>query len=100
MGIQLSGQVPAEEYNGLEALHDTLMADVVDDVVAVVVFRRAKRVLPDDKDAYPILRIARVEAIQGAGVGTARELLESAYKARTGNEALDLSSLDDEDVES
>lgn len=99
MGIQLSGQVPAEEYNGLEALHDALMADVVDDVVAVVVFRRAKRVLPDDKDAYPILRIARVEAIQGAGEDAARALLDEAYKARTGNEALDMSALDDEDGE-
>lgn len=99
MGIQLSGQVPAEEYNGLESLHDELMADVADDVVAVVVFRRAKRVLPDDKDAYPILRIARVEAIQGAGEDTARQLLDEAYKARTGNEALDMSGLDDEDGE-
>jgi hypothetical protein len=89
MGIQLSGQVPAEEYNGLEAMHDVLMEDVVDDVVAVVVFRRAKRVLPDDKDAYPILRIARVEVVSGAGEDTARELLDSAYKVRTGNEALD-----------
>lgn len=97
MGVQLSGQVPGEEYNGLEALHDELMADVVDDVVAVVVFRRAKRVLPDDKDAYPILRIARVEAIKGAGEDAARELLDDAYKTRTGNEALDLSALDDED---
>lgn len=97
MGIQLSGQVPAEEYNGLEALHDELMADVVDDVVAVVVFRRAKRVLPDDKEPYPILRIARVEAIQGSSEDTARALLDDAYKARTGNEALDMSALDDED---
>lgn len=97
MGIQLSGQVPAEEYNGLEALHDELMADVVEDVVAVVIFRRAKRVLPDDKDAYPILRIARVEAIRGAEEDAARELLDDAYKARTGNEALDLSGLDDEE---
>lgn len=97
MGIQLSGQVPAEEYNGLEALHDELMADVVDDVVAVVVFRRAKRVLPDDKDAYPILRIARVEVVPKDDEESARELMNDAYKARTGNAALDMSALDDED---
>lgn len=89
MGIQLSGQVPAEEYNGLEALHDDLMADVVEDVVAVVVFRRAKRVLPDDKEPYPILRIARVEAVTGEHAEAARFLLEGAYKLRTGNERLD-----------
>lgn len=98
MGVQLSGQVPAEEYNGLESLHDELMADVVEDIVAVVVFRRAKRVLPDEKDPYPILRIARVEPVSGDGTDAARDLMDAAYKARTGNEALDMSALDDEEA--
>lgn len=95
MGIQLSGQVPAEDYNGLESLHDALMEDVVEDVVAVVIFRRAKRVLPDDKDPYPIIRIARVEPVNGDGVATARGLMDAAYKARTGNEQLDMPEVED-----
>ncbi len=90
MAVTISGQRPGEELNGLEELHDKLMEADADDVVAVVVIRRVKRVLPDDKDSYPVVRLARIEPVAVDDVPEATAMLERAYAARTGNEALDL----------
>lgn len=90
MAVTFSGQRPGEELNGLEELHDKFMQPDVEDVIAVVVVRRAKRVLPDDKDGYPVVRFARIEPVAVDDVDEAKAMLERAYAARGGNEALDL----------
>ncbi|MGX5770794.1 hypothetical protein ACWKWN_08590 [Microbacterium trichothecenolyticum] len=94
MAVTFSGQRPSEELNGLEDLHDAFMKADADDVIAVVVVRRAKRVLPDDKDGYPVVRFARIEPVAAEDVEAAQAILERAYSARTGAETLDLGDAD------
>ncbi|GAA4762312.1 hypothetical protein [Microbacterium gilvum] len=98
MTVQFSGQRPGAELNGLEDLHDDLMKADAEDVLVVGIVRRAKRVLNDEKDEqYPVVRFARVEPVlDDAGRKTVQQLLDQAYRARTGNEALDLPEVEGE----
>lgn len=97
MSVMFSGQRPGEELNGLEALHDELMEPHVEDVLVVGIVRRSKLVLNDEKDEqYPVVRFARVEPVLNEKDDkTVRGVLDRAYKARTGREALDLPEIDD-----
>ncbi|MDF2554171.1 MAG: hypothetical protein K0R60_66 [Microbacterium sp.] len=95
MSVMFSGQRPGEELNGLERLHDHFMEPGADDVVVVALVRQSKRTLNDEKgEQYPTIRFARVEPVTENDVTAARAMLDRAYKARTGNEALDLPELD------
>jgi hypothetical protein len=95
MTVQLSGQRPAEEHNGLERHHDALMKAHPADLIVVAVVRRAKRVLNDvTEEQYPVVRFARIEVVGEADEEAATAMLERAWKARTNNEALDLPEQD------
>ncbi|MFD4957110.1 hypothetical protein [Microbacterium sp. NPDC058389] len=100
MAVMFSGQRPGEELNGLERLHDAFMEADADDVVVVALVRRSKRTINDEKgEAYPTVRFARVEPVTDNDHAAALAMLDRAYKARTGNEALELPGFDDEQVD-
>ena len=97
MSVMFSGQRPGEELNGLEPLHDYFMAPEADDVVVVAIVRKSKRTMNDEKgEAYPTVRFARVEPVGDDDKLAALSMLDRAYRARSGNEALDLPDVDDE----
>lgn len=94
MSVNLSPARPAEENNGLEALHDLLMKPTADPIVAVVVITRTKRVFGDaeseDSD-YPVVRFSSIEPILEESVREqAVALLEAARSRRSGKQTLDL----------
>jgi hypothetical protein len=92
----ISGQRPGDEQNGLDEIADELLAPNSEDVVVVAVMRVTKIVDAVEKgDRYPVVRIARIEPLEGEAVDVAQKLLQEAYAQRTGNEALDLGDLDD-----
>ena len=88
----ISGQRPGEEQNGLNELSDELMEANAEDVVVVAVMRVTKIVDNVEKgERHPVVRIARVEPLRDQpSIDAAQKLLQGAYAARTGNEALDL----------
>lgn len=103
MSVNLSPARPAEDNNGLEALHDLLMKPDADPIVAVVVMTRTKRVFGDsDGEAsdYPVMRFSAIEPILDADAKkTVVELLEQTRTERTGKQALDLGALESDDAE-
>lgn len=100
MTVMLSGQRPGDELNGLNDLQDDLLAPDAGDVVVVAVMRVTKIVDNVEKgERYPVVRLARVEPLlDESAKDTATDLLQGAYEARTGNEALDLSDVEDGDA--
>ena len=97
MSVMFSGQRPGEELNGLERLHDQFMEAGAEDVVVVAIVRQSKRTMNDEKgEEYPTVRFARVEPVLAGDKLDALQMLDRAYKERTGNEALDI--FDDESV--
>lgn len=95
MAIKWSSKKPAEDLNGLEALHDEFMQPEPEDVVVIAIARRAGRHLPDGDEPYPEVRFARIEPVLGADDKLAAlAMVERAYQARTHNEALDMPEVD------
>lgn len=96
MTVMISGQRPGEELNGLNDLDEHLMGADAEDVVVVAVMRVTKIVDNVEKgERHPVVRIARVEPLlEGSAKDTAALLMQGAYEARTGNEALDLSDVE------
>jgi hypothetical protein len=93
-----SGQRPGEELNGLERLHDVFMKPGAEDVVVVAIVRQSKRTMNDEKgEEYPTVRFARVEPVLEGDKLDALQILERAYKQRTGNEALDIADAEGDD---
>jgi hypothetical protein len=92
--VQISQGQPAEDVNGLGALHDDLMKPEAESVVAVVVFERTKRVFGDSdaEDAdYPVVRMTAIEPLTDETARTdAVAAMESARVARTGQQTLDI----------
>lgn len=100
MGVTLSGAMPAEEVNGLEAIEDGLLEDPTGERIAIVRFSVSKIVNNLDKgDTYPVVRLAQIEPVSGEQGDAARELLKAAYFARTGATTLDFDGLDDEELD-
>lgn len=95
MSVMFSGQRPGEELNGLERLYDDFMKADSEDVVVVAIVRRASRKFDDEKgEAHPTVRFARVEPVLDGDKLETLQILDRAYKARTGNEALDIADAD------
>lgn len=91
MGVQVQPAKPKDQLNGLEALESELLGDHEQTVVAVVTYRVAKIVDDLKKDEqYPVLYIASIEPVRGELEEQALSLREQAYKARTGEDQLDL----------
>jgi hypothetical protein len=102
MTINISGQVPAEQSNGLVDLEKDFLHELAPDpLMAVVIVERASLKFNDVKQEWSAtVRFKHIEPLQGEASDEARKLLQDAYSLRTGEAALDLSSLtlaDDED---
>ena len=82
--------------NGLNDLQEQLVKPDAEDVIVVAVVRATKIVDNLEKgERYPVVKLARVEPLlDGSAKETATNLLQGAYEARTGNEALDLSDVE------
>lgn len=98
MSVMISGQRPGEELNGLNELQEPLLEADAEDVVVVATMRVTKIVDNVEKgERYPVVRLARVEPLLDESAReTAAQLMQGAYEARTGNEALDLPEDGDE----
>lgn len=98
MGISISGQVPGESVNAMAALDEEWQKDVTPEPVYAVVKIERHGFKHDDakQERRPVMKISHIEI---ADQDTLRSLLSEAYTARTGENALDLSGLDDEDGE-
>lgn len=98
MSVMISGQRPGEELNGLNDLGEHLMEADAEDVVVIAVMRVTKIVDNVEKgERHPVVRLARVEPVlEESAKGTAAQLMQGAYEARTGNEALDLADIEGE----
>lgn len=91
MTVQVQPARPKEQLDGLNGLESELLADHEQVVVAVVTYKVAKIVDDLKKDEqYPVLYAQSIEPIRGDLVVEAIALRERAYKARTGEDQLDL----------
>lgn len=94
--------VPAEQANGLYGVEEQLIGmPVGGQIVAVVTFAvdevMEKRHAGEE---WPVVEIKHIEPLwKDADITVALKLRDAAYKLRTGENALDLSGLDDEDDE-
>jgi hypothetical protein len=90
MTVNISGQVPGEQLNGLIDRQDVLLAErTPDSFLAVVVIERAKRNYDDVKQVTSaVIRFRHIEPVFDEDADEARALLERTYARRTGNESL------------
>jgi hypothetical protein len=100
MGINLSGQVPGEQLNGLLDMEDELLHErTPDPFIAVVVLERASRKYDDVKQVTSaVVRFKHIEPLQGEAAAAARKLLHESYADRTGEATLPI-ELEDEPKE-
>jgi hypothetical protein len=90
MTVQVQPARPKEQFDGLQALEASLLSDHTQTVTAVITYEVAKIVDDLKKDEqYPVLYIKSIEPLLGDHAVMGRELLEKAYKARTGEDQLD-----------
>lgn len=90
-GINLSGQVPGEQLNGLLDMEEDLLHErTPDSFLAVVVVERASRKYDDVKQqTSAVVRFKHIEPIHdGKDADLVRGHLEKAYATRTGEAAL------------
>lgn len=91
MTVQIQPARPKDQHNGLEALEDDLLDDQQQTVTAIVTYAVAKIVDDLKKDErYPVVYVKHIEPIVGADREAAEALQQAAYKARTGEDQLDL----------
>lgn len=92
MSVNLSGQMPGEQLNGLLDMQDVLLdLRTPEAFLAVVVVERAKRNYDDQKQAASaVVRLRHIEPVEAdtEDAALARQLLERQYARRTGNESL------------
>lgn len=91
MTVQLSGQMPGEQLNGLQVLEPELIKDETLRVTAIVTFEVTKIVHNVQKqDTYPVVRLLQIEPVLGDHEEAAKATLQAAYQGRTGQDQLDL----------
>ncbi|MEF2979054.1 hypothetical protein [Subtercola sp. YIM 133946] len=105
MGINLSGQVPGEQLNGLPDMEqDLLDARTPESWLAIVVMERSKHSYDDIKQVTSaVVRFQHIEPIEDEDDAKAvRSYLEKAYQRRTGAGSMEttLEIPDDEPVAS
>ena len=100
MTVQIQPARPKDQHNGLEALEHDLLDDNTQTVTAIVTYAVAKVVDDLKKDEqYPVLYVKHIEPILGEAREEAEALQVAAYKARTGQDQLDLDFADEADEE-
>jgi hypothetical protein len=96
MTVQLSGQVPGEQLNGLADLEPELIKDETMRVTALCTFEVTKIVHNVQKqDTFPVVRLLHIEPVKGDLEKKAKALQLSAYQSRTGENTLDLPDVDE-----
>lgn len=92
MTVQVQPARPKDQFNGLEAIEaEILAAPRGETILAIVQYERKKRVEDEDREeTYPVLRVRHIEPVLGELAEQVRGLLEVAYKARTGEDQLEL----------
>ncbi len=101
MTVQIQPAKPKDQHNGLEPLESDLLANSGQEVTAIVTYGVAK--IADDlkkDEEYPVVYVKHIEPVlTPEAVEKAKELQVAAYKARTGEDELDFSSLEGGDAE-
>ncbi|MFT4281227.1 hypothetical protein [Microbacterium sp.] len=84
--------VPKGERNAFFGIEEQIMAAPGDTIVAVVTYEVAKIVHEEIEDVkYPVVEIKHIEILgDEKAKAAAVKLRDAAYKARTGQNALDL----------
>ena len=97
--VQLSGQVPGEELNGLPPLQDYFLRPDSDPVIAVVVIDTAKDVNNRvSGEKYPVVRFTRIEPILNEDdAEAAKAILTRAYEARENKAPLELGDVNEDE---
>ncbi len=96
MTVQIQPARPKDQRNGLENLEDDLLDDQQQTVTAIVTYAVAKVV--DDlkkEERYPVVYVKHIEPILGVDLDAAIAMQVAAYKARTGENELDLDFADE-----
>lgn len=91
MTVNISGQVPGEQGNGLLAIEEELLLDerTPEPLIAVCVIDRASLKYNDVKQEWSaVIRFRQIEPVLGSDATDARALLERAYARRTGEQTL------------
>lgn len=88
MTVNISAQFSKDErhFNGLAAIEDTLVEKPLERhvIVAVVETKFYKVNVHDGNTHTPTVRLIQVEALDGDAAAQAKQLLDAAYRARTG----------------
>ncbi|WP_181439788.1 hypothetical protein [Curtobacterium sp. MCBD17_028] len=94
--ISISGQVPAEQNNGLIDHEAELLGERTPEplVAIVIIDRHGLKFVDDKQDWSATVKFRHIEPLSGAAADTARALLESAYQTRTGEAKLDFGDVD------
>lgn len=96
MTVQLSGQMPGEQLNGLAGLEPELIKNETIRVTAIVQFEVTKIVHNVQKqDTYPVVRLLVIEPLADKAEAAAQKLQLVAYQARTGENTLEFPIVDD-----
>ncbi|UOE45510.1 hypothetical protein [Agromyces larvae] len=87
MTVNISGQVPGEQQNGLVDVEEELLHErTPDPMLAVVIIERAALRFNDLKQEWSaVIRFRHIEPLDGKQADVARGLLEAAYQERGGD---------------
>jgi len=90
MTVNISGQVPGEQQNGLVDIEAELLHErTPDPIVAAVIIERASLKYNDVKQEWSaVVRFRHIEPLQDDHATAGRALLEKAYALRTGETTL------------
>lgn len=94
--------VPAEQANGLYGVEEELIEMAPGDQIVAVVTLTVEEVMEKRRagEEWPVVTFKHIEPLwDEKSKAAALKLRDAAYKARTGENALDLAALDDEDGE-
>jgi hypothetical protein len=90
--------VPAEQANGFYGIEDELIEEAGGEVIVAVVTWVVDEVVEKRVagEQYPVLKMKHVEPLRTQKAADAAiKLRDEAYKARTGQDALDLPEVDE-----
>lgn len=90
--VQLSGRLPGNETNGLEAYYEAFLEESPPQPVLAVVQIERKKWSRDDvtEEHSAAIRITRIEPAEGETRGELEQLLVKLTAARTGDQQLDI----------
>lgn len=91
MSVKLASSLPAPKANGLNAIAKDLIRDPArTKVIVAIIDTKSVTTESDTGEVIPTVRIQYVEAVLRSDMVEAREILQRAMEARTGQVALPL----------